>query len=374
MELNLVFFEQDSLSQEVVINYVNEFDDVVVSKTFDNYDDGIRYVKKNQINTVLFSMLANEESSYKYLKRLSKLGVNVIVLSEKYTTSNIIKVLRAGAKDFVSKPVIKKELYNAFKKCMKSDVKVLEKSHVISVFSNKGGVGKTAIATNLAVEMARLTREKVLLLDLNLPLGDVATFLDIHPSVSIADLVSKNPEIIFDACKKYKDLSLYVLAEPIYVDKNPIIKPTDIKKLLDCLKTKFSYIIVDLGISVDKFNLSILENSDEILLVTVVNLPLIRNCQRCLDLFANLKFSKNRIKVVINRYLDNDEISQQDVENALNKKIYWKIPNNYYTMMSSINKGIPVGEVSQHSNVTESFSHLASKLSDDMLKDELDKK
>ena len=93
-----------------------------------------------------------------------------------------------------------------------------------------------------------------------------------------------------------------------------------------------------------------------------------------MDLFANLKFSKNRIKVVINRYLDNDEISQQDVENALNKKIYWKIPNNYYTMMSSINKGIPVGEVSQHSNVTESFSHLASKLSDDMIKDELDKK
>ena len=126
-----------------------------------------------------------------------------------------------------------------------------------------------------------------------------------------------------------------------------------------------------MGTSVDKLNMTILENSDIILLVTIVNLPLIRNCQRCLDLFENLEFPANKTKIIINRYLENDEITVEDVEKALNKNVYWKVPNNYFTIMSSINKGIPVSEVNENSNITESFSQLASKLTDDLFETDI---
>ena len=126
-----------------------------------------------------------------------------------------------------------------------------------------------------------------------------------------------------------------------------------------------------MGTSVDKLNMTILENSDIILLVTIVNLPLIRNCQRCLDLFGNLEFPANKTKIIINRYLENDEITVEDVEKALNKNVYWKVPNNYFTIMSSINKGIPVSEVNENSNITESFSQLASKLTDDLFETDI---
>ena len=309
------------------------------------------------------------------MKKLFDLGINVIALSEDYTTSNIIQLLRCGAKDFVSKPVISKDLLVAIVKCSQEDVKVLKKSQIVSIFSNKGGVGKTAIATNLAYEFSRLTREKVVLVDLNLPIGDVTTFLDIKPIVEISEVVNNagnsDKNLVFEACQQYKGSSLYVLAEPPYIEQSRTLTPVQIVSLFNYLREKFSYIVVDMGTNVDKLNMSILEQSDVVLLVTVVNLPLIRNCQRCLDLFENLEFPEGKVKVLVNRYLENDEITIEDVEKTLNKQVYWKIPNNYFTIMSSINKAIPVSEVNENSNITESFTMLASKMADDLFENYL---
>ncbi|MCM1265277.1 MAG: AAA family ATPase [Candidatus Gastranaerophilales bacterium] len=371
----LVIFEQESQTKDVILSYLSEFDGIEVDCIFEEYTSGIKYVKDNRPKVVLFSMLPDKEISFKMIKRLSDFGINVIVLSEDYTTSNIIQTLRYGAKDFVSKPVLKKDLFIALAKCSQEDVKVLKKSQIISVFSNKGGVGKTAIATNLAVEFAKQTREKVALVDLNLPIGDVTTFLDIKPTIDISEIVNNidnaNPEFILDACQKYKDSSLYILAEPPYIEQSRSLSIQQLVKLFGYLRKTFSYIVVDMGTSVDKLNMTILENSDIILLATIVNLPLIRNCQRCLDLFENLGFASNKTKIIINRYLDNDEITVNDVEKTLNKSVYWKVPNNYFTIMSSINKGIPVSEVNENSNITESFAMLTSKLIDDLFENDL---
>ena len=375
MNNNLVIFEKEPETKEIILAYLSDFDDMVIDKVFDEYEDGIRYVKDTKPKAVLFSMTSDKNKSLRMIKRLSELGNNVIVISEDYTTANIIQTLRFGAKDFVSKPVLKKDLLVALIKCAQEEVKVLKKSQIISVFSNKGGVGKTAIATNLAVEFAKLTREKVALVDLNLPIGDVTTFLDVKPTIDISEVVNNakpdDENFIVEACQKYKDTSLYVLAEPPYIEQSRSLSASQVVKLFDYLRKAFSYIVVDMGTNVDKLNMSILENSDIILLVTIVNLPLIRNCQRCLDLFENLEFPASKTKILINRYLENDEITVEDVEKTLNKAVYWKVPNNYFTIMSSINKGIPVSEVNEQSNITESFSKLASKLADDLFESDI---
>ena len=140
-----------------------------------------------------------------------------------------------------------------------------------------------------------------------------------------------------------------------------------ISKLFDVLKETFSYIIVDTGSSFDGKTITVLDNSDLILLVTIVNLPAIRNCQRCLELFDRLGYSKEKVKIVLNRYMENEEIKTEDVEDDLDKKIYWKIPNNYFTIMSAINKGIPVGMVNEDSNIAHSYRDLAAILSDSVI-------
>lgn len=375
MDNNLVIFEQDTQTKDVILAYLSDFNDVTTDKVFSDYDAGIRYVKETKPKAVLFSMTGDKSKSLETIKQLSESGTNVIALSEDFTTSNIIQTLRYGAKDFVSKPVLKNDLLVAIIKCTREYVKTMQKSRIIPVFSNKGGVGKTAIAVNLAVELAKLTREKVALVDLNLPIGDVTTFLDVKPAIDISEIINnvtpENEEFIVEACRKYKDTELYILAEPPYIEQSRSISISQILKLFNYLRNLFSYVIVDMGTNIDKLNMTILENSDIILLVTIVNLPLIRNCQRCLDLFENLEFPAAKTKVLINRYLENDEITIEDVEKTLNKPVYWKIPNNYYTIMSSINKGMPVSAVNENSNITESFTQLAAKLAEDLFEKDL---
>lgn len=371
----IVIFEKEAQTRDVVLGYLDEYGAVEVDKIFDDYNEGIKYVKENKPAAVLFSMTSDKSGSLKMINRLSDYGVNIIAMSEDFTTSNIIQTLRYGAKDFVSKPVIKKDLFVALVKCTQDDVKVMNKSQIISVFSNKGGVGKTAIATNIAYELAKLTRDKVALVDLNLPIGDVPTFLDVEPLVDISEIVNspniEDPNFLVEACQKYQHSTLYVLAEPQRMEHSRSLTPEQVVKLFDCLREAFSYIVVDMGTNVDKLNMTILEESDKIMLTTIVNAPLIRNCQRCLDLFENLQFKDSKIKVLVNRYLENDEISVEEVEKTLNKKVYWKIPNNYFTIMSSINKALPVSEINEVSNITDSFAGLASKITQEMFEADL---
>ena len=145
------------------------------------------------------------------------------------------------------------------------------------------------------------------------------------------------------------------------------ITSDQIAKLFDVLKETFSYIVVDTGSSFDGKTITVLDSSDLILLVTIVNLPAIRNCQRCLELFDRLGYTKEKVKIVLNRYMENEEIKTDDVEDVLDRKVYWKIPNNYFTIMSAINKGIPVGLVNGESNIACSYRDLAALLSDSII-------
>lgn len=377
MNNKIVILENDKASAEIIKSYLSEIEGVETDKLFDNYDEGATYSIETKPHIVLLALSNDIEQSKSMIQKLSNQNINVIVLSANYTTNLVIQTLRAGAKDFLSKPLIKKDLIASISKYNNEDKKIINNSNIISIFSNKGGIGKTAIATNLAVEFARQTREKVVLVDLNLPLGDVTTFINIKPSISITSAVENathnGAEAVLNACKQYKDTSLYVLAEPIYMEESHTMTPTHIFKLFEYLRESFTYILVDVGTNIDKMNLKILELSDLILLVSIVNLPLIRNCQRCLDLFNNLGYDENKTKIVINRYLENDEIKTEDVEKVLNQKIYWKIPNNYFAIMSSINKAMPVCELNENSNVTLSFSGLATKLQEDIIAKDLEK-
>ena len=98
------------------------------------------------------------------------------------------------------------------------------------------------------------------------------------------------------------------------------------------------------------------------------------NSQRCLELFEKLGFDEDKVQVLINRYMENDEIKAEDVEEVLGKSLYWKIPNNYFTMMSAINKGVPVSDINPDSNVALSYKNLALMVSDSVYRQKLNKK
>ena len=167
---------------------------------------------------------------------------------------------------------------------------------------------------------------------------------------------------------------MYVIADPPYFKQAENIPKAQIALLFEKLKETFSYVVVDTDSTFDSKTVTALDNSDLIFLITIVNLPALRNCQRILDLFDKLGYDKEKTQILINRYMENDEIKVEDVENVLGKSVYWKIPNNYFTMMSAINKGVSVSEINPDSNVALSYKELAMSVSDMVYRNKLIKK
>lgn len=382
-QIPTVIIDTEAQSRELLKLYLKEPDGIQVTGEFDDIVAGYNAILEERPSIVIIDISHKTELALDIINKISTnhKTCKIAVTCSAYSTETIIKAMRAGAREFLPKPLIKEDFVIALNK-IKAQVSgghcEDKKCRVITTFSNKGGIGKTALAANLALELANITKEKVALIDLNLQLGDITTFLDINPSFDISYVIQNLSRIdetfLLSTLEKYKDTSLYILADPPYLEQAEDITAEQIATLFSVLKQAFSYIVVDASANFDGKTITALDNSDLILLITIVNLPAIRNCQRCLDLFERLGYEREKTKIVLNRYMENDEIKVEDVEDVLGRKIYWKVPNNYFTIMSAINKGIPVGHINADSNIAQSYRELAAMLSDNIYKQDFGKK
>jgi len=366
--------DKNENSREVLKSYLEELNFESDITTFENYKEALEKIKSAEKPTVVFVDISDTDYDEKRIIEAIKLFTSQIVItSSDYSTNTIVKAMRLGAKEFLPKPIIKEDLKLIIEKlkCPNYDTND-NNSRIITIYSNKGGIGKTTVATNLAVELAKTTRDKVALIDLNLQLGDISTFLNINPTFDVGyvinNLIAKKEEALMNAFEHYEGTSLYVLSDPAYIEQAESITPQQLEDLLNALKKLFSYIVIDMSSNIDEISLKILDKSDIILFTTIVNIPAIRNAQRCLNLFKSRRYPADKIKLIINRYMENDEITLEDIESTLAEKIYWKVPNNYFSIMEAINRGVSVGEINANSNIANSFRELATKISDEIVR------
>lgn len=374
-KISTIILSEEFSTNEVLKLFVQEFDNLELIENLHNYNEVFNRLFSIKDKSLLIVDLSNNKrQKLDLILKVSKECKNckILALSDNPSVDLIIEIMRAGAKEFIPIPIIKNELFEAIKKLVSEfdEPKKNNRCKIISVFSNKGGIGKTSLASNLALELAKITKENIALIDLNFQMGDITTFLDLKPSFNISYMLENldkiNETFLLSTLEKYKVTSLYILADPPYFKQADNIQPKQITKLFNTLKDTFSYIIVDAEASFDGKNIAALDNSDLILLVTVANLPALRNTQRCLELFSKLGYDKEKTKIVVNRYMENDEIKEADIEKVLSKEIYWKIPNNYFAIMSAINKGVPVSEINENTNVAQSYKKLAQHISDNL--------
>lgn len=368
----VTIIDSDNNARFGLKSILEEYSFVNVVSDFNNLNIAYNTIMEEKPSVVFIDISNNQKQALQTIEKVyTHLKSCLIIATSNDSNSDlVIAALKAGAIDFLPKPYDPKALKLVFKK-IRSLIRNSEEDEssgkIITVFSNKGGIGKTTLATNLAVALAGVTNKRVALVDLNLQLGDVTTFLDITPSFDIGYVSTHLSRIdeafLLGTLDRYKDKELYVLADPPYLEQAEDITSEQIVSILEILKTVFSYVIVDTTSSFDSKTLSALDVSNSILLLSMINLPSIRNTQRCLDLFNRLDYPENKIKLLINRYLPDDEISTEDVEDALGHQIYWKIPNDYFTVMSAINKGVPIFDVNSSSPISKNFIELASLIS-----------
>lgn len=376
-KISTIIFSEEFSTLEILKLYIGEFDKLDLLETPKNQQEIFDKLDSIQGKSILLIDLSADV--LKNIECIQKISTQhkdckIIALSDNPSVDLIIQIMRSGAREFLPVPIIKNELYDVLTKAMVEleEPKNTNRCKIISVFSNKGGIGKTSLATNLALELATITKENVALIDMNFQMGDITTFLDLKPSFNISYMLENidkiNETFLLSTLEKYKNSSLYILADPPFFKQADTIQPKQITKLFNTLKDTFSYIVVDAESSFSGKSIATLDNSDLILLVSVANLPALRNTQRCLELFEKLGYDKEKTQVVINRYMENDEIKEADIEKVLSKKIYWKVPNNYFAIMSAINKGIPVSANNSTTNIAQSYRNLAKNIADNLYK------
>ena len=370
---SIIVLDKNSNSIEIIKSYLNELGLNLQVEYFEDYKQGLDKIKSLDTPPIVIADISEKTTILQdKLEDIRLFTTKIVITSTDYSTDTIVRAMRLGAREFLPKPIIKEDLKRVLILLMQQESEVEDSaSRIITVYSNKGGIGKTTIAANLAVELAKTTRDKVALVDLNLQLGDISTFLNLNPPFDVnyvlKNLLDKKEDTLLKAFEKYKQTSLYVLSDPSYIEQSESITPQQIENLFKALKKVFPYIVVDMSSNIDPNSLKILDMSDLILFTTIVNIPAIRNAQRCLNLFKSRRFPSNKVKILINRFMENDEIKIEDIESTLCEKIYWKIPNNYFSIMEAINKGLTVSEVNSGSNISNSFRDLAGKISDEIV-------
>ncbi len=202
---------------------------------------------------------------------------------------------------------------------------------VITVFSPKGGTGKTVMATNLATSFAKYGGKKTLLLDLDLQFGDAAIMLGIEPEKTIQDLVTAPGELDPEKLAGYTcrhASGLDVLPAPIRPEDAELVTEAKLARLMEVAKESYDLIVVDTSPFFHGPMLATLDQTDDLLLICGLDVPTIKNVRLSLQTLQLLSFPPDRIRVVLNRANSNVGMKRGEVEAALEAKVRFEVPSD----------------------------------------------
>jgi pilus assembly protein CpaE len=229
---------------------------------------------------------------------------------------------------------------------------------------SKGGTGTTTVAVNLAVSLAEHeSAPSVALIDMNLLFGEIPLFMGIRPTHHWGE-ITKNIARLDDTFLRNilseGKSGVYVLPSPGHLDKKNVATPEIMERLLKVMRRGFDFIIVDGGQSLDNIALKILEMSDTVFVVSILSVPCLSNTNKLLKSFDALGHPRrSQAKVIINRFLKNSDISLEDAEKAIGRKVFWNILNDYRSTISAINQGEPLSKLAPKAHISKNFKALA---------------
>lgn len=239
-------------------------------------------------------------------------------------------------------------------------------SKVITVFSTKGGAGKSVVATNLALSLASRSRRRddpsVVLVDADLQFGDAAVMLSLSPKLTIVDAVQSIDRLdgpMLDSLLIRHPSGLRLLAAPITPALAEQVTADDVVTILRLLRGLCSYVVIDTSAQFDEVVLSVLDESDEIILVTGMDIPNVKNVKLALQTMRLLKTPMEKVHLVLNRVSSKVGLGVPDVEKMLDLKADCLISSDH-VVPRSVNKGVPVVIDAPRSSVARAIDTLAS--------------
>jgi pilus assembly protein CpaE len=368
--ISVVIIDSDVNSINSMIKYIKNLgDSVALEGTATSFDKGFELVYKKRPMVVILEVGEDIKLAIERIGEISRRfpQVSVFATSADKSSETILKIMRAGATEYLLRPVSSADLADALQKLGRLwlvKASEDEAGRIFTVFSPKGGAGVTTIAINLATNIHAATKGSTIIVDLDLNAGDVTTFLNMKPSYTISDVttnISRLDKSFLQGVIAKHESGISVLADPQKVEEGVCIVGSEIKKVLSLLKSMFKYIIIDAE-TISERTITAIDMSDMILLVFFMSLPGIKNLQRHLRYFDRMSLGRDRVKLIANRYLKKSEITIEDTEKALNYPIFATIPNDYEAAMTCLNKGVPVDVGAARSQLNLSLKELARSI------------
>ena len=288
--------------------------------------------------------------------RTARPTISVVLVRDTLDTTVLTQAMKAGARDVVPASDLDAivaavarahQLYTA----LRGPSGATHLGKVVTVFSPKGGVGKTTMSVNLALALTEGGARRVCLVDLDLAFGDVAITMQLFPTHSIEQAVGSEDAIDFamlDGLLTRHHGSLMVLAAPAHPDVRERVTAVLVSRILRTLKEQFDFIVVDTAPSFDDVTLTALDETDECVIVATLDVPTLKNVKVALETLQMLDIARGHRHLLLNRADDQVGISPDKVEAILGMTIAAQVATSM-DIAASTNAGNPIiSENPQH--------------------------
>jgi pilus assembly protein CpaE len=288
-------------------------------------------------------------------------NVTIFALGDMNQPLNIVNAMRAGAREFLDRAVTLEALAEAFTRFSATASRTqrsASRARVFTFLNSKGGVGATTTAVNTAVALQE-THGRVVLVDFA-PIGHAALQLNLRSHFSVVDafqnLHRMDGSLLEGLMTPYRGgLHLLAGAQQPY----PVPTAAELARLFDLLVSQYNFVVLDCSGRLDATLQTISDLSNAVLLVAQTDVVSLWSAGRIHTFLEDA--SRDRLRLVLNRYKKIPGFTDEDVEKATNCKVLWKVPNNYQIIGPAVDKGSPVALQSNH-EVGRSYRGLAAEL------------
>ena len=234
-----------------------------------------------------------------------------------------------------------------------------------SVFSPRGGVGCTSLASNLAIALHEQTGERVLLMEGKLIFGHLDVMLNIRSRSTLADLIphhSNLDDMLVREVVVEHVSGIHVLLAPTDFQLSQGIRPQELFNIIISLQRMFDYIVIDAGSTMNENTVTLLDSSDRILLVTNPDMAALHDVSRFIRISQSLAYPAEKILIVLNRAGRDGGIKTKDIDSVLRQQVFAHIADDGANTLRSINRGIPLLLRNPRSPASKSYVKLAKSL------------
>ncbi len=370
--LRIAVVDPDDTSREAIKNLLLEIDSVWLEAESSRYEFFADVVEQTKAEIGLIAMDADPARAIQLIAEISAEHPQCTLLVTSSSTDGrlILESMRAGAKEFLTEPLKEEDLITALNRVKRQHAGEKASAavgcRVVAVAGATGGVGSTSVAVNLACAMATDDANSVVLVDLDVALGDADVFLDTIPEYTISDVAQNVGRLDLTLLKKSltkHSTGLHLLPRPVQLEDVLSITPDSLQRVIGLLKTSFTHIVIDLSKYFGELDMQAIYLADDILMITQLDLPCLRNVVRLMMTFDNDDSLRNKMKIVVNRVgQDASQISLKKAQESIGRDIYWQIPNDYRTMVEVRNNGVPLIQHSPKAGITNSIIQLSDAL------------